>query len=219
MSDQERPEATSPSGADEQRGEASRQEPQVPPSPRQGRRRLLQGLVSATPGILTIAGRPAWANECSTSGNQSGNASTAHEEVCAGEGCSPGFWLTHTHLWHDEFLPGTGFFQAFGVDIFPQATLFEVVCKQSRCRLDGFGAFWELEGGQAKKAENLLQALGFQSVAALQNAANGVRYELTVPDVQRTCQVAFESGSLRQVEATKDSLDQLNNRYCPLSWG
>jgi|GEM_PF-1433370 len=218
MADWETPEPPEASGADEQGEEAA--QGVATPAPSQGRRRLLQGLVSASPGILTIAGRPAWANNCSNSGNHSGNASTHDDEVCAGEGCSPGFWLTHTQLWNHDFRPESYFYHAFGADIFPQATLYEVICKQARCRTEGFGAFAGFGEGQDNKVENLLQALGFQSVAALQNAANGVRYELTVADVQRTCQMAFESGSLQQVEMTKDSLDQLNNRYCPLpNWG
>lgn len=219
MSDQEQPETPSPSGADAQSGEERSGEEVATASTSRGRRRLLQGLVSASPGILTITGRPAWANACTHSGNQSGNHSGADEEPCAGEGCSPGFWATHTHLWHEEFGPNRMFYEVFGVDAFPNLSLFQVISQTDTSGLGGFASRCGLAEKRSANAQELLQALGFQTVAALQNAANGVRYELTVADVQRTFQVAFESCSLEHIETTKDSLDQLNNRYCPLPWG
>lgn len=183
-----------------------------------GRRGFLRGLVAASPAILTVAGRPAWANRCTHSGNMSGNISAAEEEPCAGEGCSPGFWVTHSDLWHAEFGPNLLFLDVFGLDAYPGLTLFDVI-SQSDFGLGSFAARCGVSGKKEQNTKNLLQALGFQTVAALQNSANAVRYELTVADVQRTFLTAYQSCSLDRIEETKDSLDQLNNRYCPLPWG
>ncbi|HKJ71543.1 MAG TPA: hypothetical protein VKA55_07300 [Gammaproteobacteria bacterium] len=182
------------------------------------RRRFLQGLVSAAPGILTIAGRPAWANRCTFSGNLSGNLSAPDDEACAGEGCSPGFWVTHSDLWHPEFSPDLLFSDVFGVDAFPGLSLFAVISRTD-FGLGGFASRCGMQGHGEHNAKNLLLSLGFQAVAALQNAANAVRYELTVADVQRSFLLAYQSCSLERMEETKDALDRLNNRYCPLPWG
>lgn len=183
-----------------------------------GRRGFLRGLVAASPAILTIAGRPVWANQCTHSGNLSGNASAADGEPCAGEGCSPGFWVTHTDLWHAEFGTHLLFFDVFGVDAYPGLTLLDVISK-SDFGLGGFASRCGVSAKGEQNTKNLLQSLGFQTVAALQNAANAVRYELAVADVQRTFVMAYQSCSLDRIEETKDALDRLNNRYCPLPWG
>ena len=219
MSDWEPNETPNPEGTETGGREAEDSSEAETATARPGRRRLLQGLATAGPGILTIAGRPAWANKCTHSGNQSGNTSAVDDEPCADEGCSPGFWATHTNLWHEEFGPERLFYQVFGVDAFPGLTLFDVISKTDRGELGAYVAMCGLPESSGKKAQNLIQSLGFQSVAALQNAANAVRFELTVADVQRTFLMAYESCSLEQIETTKDSLDQLNNRYCPLPWG
>ena len=217
MADKERPNVCDSEGGPEPdsldpAGEA-RPDPEA-----SGRRGFLRGVVTATPAILTVAGRPAWANRCTHSGNLSGNLSGANDEPCAGEGCSPGFWVTHSNLWHAEFGPTRLFLDVFGVDAYPGLTLFDVIARTD-FGLGGFAARCGVSGNKEKNTKNLLLSLGFHTVAALENAANAVRYELTVADVQRTFLTAYQSCSLDKIEETKDALDRLNNRYCPLPWG
>jgi len=163
-----------------------------------GRRRFLQGAAGTGLVAITMVGRPAWAGRCTLSGQMSGNLSVQDEEPCWGEGLSPGFWKIHRQEWHPEFPPYMAFATAFGVNAFPGMTLFDVISLEEDPKL-----------GQP---ENILRALGFQSVAALQNAATPVRYDLTVSEVQATFRYAYLSGSKRQMEAAKDSLDELNNQ-------
>ena len=74
-----------------------------------GRRRFLfKGAVISAPVIMTVASRPVWAGgwrkwgggkgrNCTLSGQLSGNLSTP-DEVCSGEGCTPGYWKQDQHL-------------------------------------------------------------------------------------------------------------------------
>jgi len=81
-----------------------------PPSPTdspdvgEGRRRFLKRVVATTPILLTVAGRPAWANTCTLSGMQSGNLSRPGQVQCLG--LSLGYWKEHPKAWPAGYDPG-----------------------------------------------------------------------------------------------------------------
>ena len=107
-----------------------------------------------------------------------------------GEGCTPGFWKNHKHLW-SGYSPDDTFADVFGVEVFGDASL---------CHVVGLG------GGGVK-------ALGRHAVAALLNAASPhVDYGLSEEEIiARVCD-AIHSGE--GIERLKDMLDHLNNKGC-----
>ena len=109
-----------------------------------------------------------------------------------GEGCTPGYWKTHTDRWVG-FAPGDSFDATFGVDAFgPALTLLEAAA----------------QGGGG------LAALGRHAVAALLNASHAeVSYSLTADAVILLVQDAVSSGDF---ESTKDLLADFNEDGCPL---
>lgn len=151
-----------------------------------------------------------------------------------GEGCSPGYWGHRGYqvgAWHNQFPPTMLFLDAFGRDCFPNHTLLDVVRKlvadddmvlNSHCA-DPFtisSGSGHDSGSKDKDQEhtchNMLRQLGMHSVAALQNAATQVKFDITVQVVIDSFQAAYDSGSFDAMERTKDTLDRLNNQYCPL---
>ena len=64
---------------------------------------------------------------------------------------------------------------------------------------------------------DMLRQLGYHSVAALQNAATSVCYDITVPDVIASFTNAYLSCNAATMEQVKTTLDNLNNQYCPLN--
>jgi len=66
------------------------------------RRRFLSG-GAALPVVLTLAGRPALAGQCTVSGRLSGNLSTPRT-IC--DGRDPRFWAANPGLWPGGFSPG-----------------------------------------------------------------------------------------------------------------
>jgi hypothetical protein len=167
-----------------------------------GRRRFLRGSAAGSIVALSVLGKPAWASNCSYSGRMSGNLSAQTEEPCGGEGYSPGYWKTHYADWHPNWPPEASFYSAFGVDAFPGSTLGEVIWGKTGLRAPDHGT---------KQYVNSLTQLGFQSVAALQNAANPVSYVLTVAEVIESFRKAYYTGDPKQMEVTKNSFDKLNN--------
>lgn len=63
------------------------------------RRRITKaGILS--PIIMSLSSKPAWAINCTVSGNMSGNASDpAYEEFCSAPGMSPEYWAENTAQW------------------------------------------------------------------------------------------------------------------------
>ena len=158
---------------------------------RKGRRRFIKMAIVTAPVILTVASRPVWARNCSLSGQLSGNLSGPDD--CFGEGCSPGFWKNHKSKWHLAYLPGKLFYTAFGVDAFHGATLGAVIDK------------WYCESP-------ILSVFGFHAVAALQNAATAVKYDLTVDEVISDFASAYSTGDEAVWETQKNIFDDLNNQ-------
>jgi hypothetical protein len=192
--------------------------PEVPDAVR--RRFAIAGLVA--PVILTLSGRTAWATgggggggggggnpNCSESGMLSGNLSDpAESRICGGEGCTPGYWKNHTTRWHPNYPPGMMFFDAFGVNAFPGASLLSVI-HQSATPSNG--------GCTSYGCTNAIKNCGQQAVAALQNAATEVSYAYDTALVKAKFIGAYASGNKNTIEAVKNDFDAQNNMGCPMS--
>ena len=128
-------------------------------------------------------------------------------------------------MWHKEFPPERLFEDVFGVNPFSpdNPTLYQVIDKYV---------------GPNDPFEPLVLVLGFHAVAALQNAATSVSFDLTVADVIFMVSNAYitysntsntskkkyileqnilEQNILEQniLEQVKDELNFLNNQGCP----
>lgn len=172
------------------------------------RRKFIRKVISAAPVILTVTSRPVWAECCTASSQLSGNLSNAC--VCSGEGLSPGYWRNHMSEWHPDYPPYLKFEDVFEVDPFsaanrlipgrftlnPGYTLGDVISK----------------AGKHKRKPPVYLSLGFHAVAALQNAATGIKYDLTVNDVIFMVNKAYTSGDKEVMEYLKNELDRLNNQ-------
>ena len=173
------------------------------------RRRFIKRAIIAAPFILTVTSRPVWACNCTMSGQLSGNLSDG-DEPCGGQGCSPGFWKNKGYtdnLWHYEFPPEKLFFEVFGVDPFgTDPSLHDVISKYV----------------DPEPKEPLVEVLGFHAVAALQNAATAVSFELTVYDVIEMVASAYTSwestGNKSYLNGVKTYLDGLNNGPLGCPW-
>ncbi len=175
------------------------------------RRRLTKAGLTA-PLILTIASRPVWAMNCTESGMMSGNLSEVG--LCGGEGLSPGFWQNHTDQWHPNYPPDAEFNLVFGVDAWPTGTtLLEVIDHvppkaPSQEGIDGIVP----DNCTVAACQNLVNQLGFHSVAALQNAATSVSFDFTVDQVIQMFLEAYTDGTQRVIEALKDDFEYVNNQ-------
>lgn len=123
--------------------------------------------------------------------------SVTPEPVAVGQGCSPGYWKTHS-AWPAPYTPGTLFVTAFGENAFPGQTLQAVLAN----------------GGGG------LNALGRQTVSALLNAqSSGVNFELSAAEVIGQFQAAFpgSSASYTALKNSFEALTDVNGRICPLN--
>lgn len=175
------------------------------------RRRLLKGGLIGAPVILTQYGRPAWAGGCSESAMASENMSDIVD--CEGEGCSKGFWKKHTHLWHPQYGPDKEFSEIFLITAYHAknsqvgATLEEVIRGDCEAVVPA-----NCDGD----CDRQLRRLGRQAVAALQNAACEVKFDLDVLTVISKFVQAYQSNSADVIEECKNEFDYYNNQYCPL---
>ena len=164
-----------------------------------GRRWFIKKVIVAAPVILTVASRPVWARNCTLSGQLSGNLSDEGE--CGGEGCPPDSWKNNTQKWHPEFQPDCSFHDVFEVDPWgTNPSLYDVIVGLTHL-------------------EPLVNVLGFHAVAALQNSATEVSFDLTVEDVIDMVAGAYilwgQTGDKSHLEVVKTYLDDLNNKGCP----
>jgi hypothetical protein len=114
--------------------------------------------------------------------------------ILAGQGCSPGYWKTHS-AWPAPYTPGT-LFSAVFENAFPGKTLQQVLA---------------LQGGG-------LNALGRQTVSALLNAqANDVNYELSPLDVITQFNAVFPGADYTTLKNSFEALTDINGRICPLN--
>ncbi len=185
--------------------------PQASESGGATRRRLLKGGLIGAPVILTQYGRPAWAGGCSESAMASENMSEIVD--CEGEGCSKGFWKKHTHLWHPQYGPDKEFLEIFLIQAFNAknsqvgATLEEVIRGDCDPVIPA-----NCDGNCSRQLPNL----GRQAVAALQNAACDVKFDLDVLTVISKFVQAYQSNTADVMEEVKNEFDYYNNQYCPL---
>ena len=195
-----------------------------------GARRRFTAALGGGAIILTLAGKPVWANQCTVSGMMSGNLSAPKGTPC--QGCTPGYWGACQHLdsWVG-FKPTDSFNSVFGVTEYVDCsgipyTLLDVL------NLNGNG-IKSCPGNQAAGSSNqfcqkkpngsypgnlgsdpVSTNLGFQAVAALLSAANpGVNYGYTAGDIISM----FKNNYLTSGAKLKDTFDMLNNRGCPLN--
>jgi len=178
------------------------------------RRRFIKRTIATAPFILTVASRPAWACNCTLSGQLSGNLSD-QDGCCEGQGCSPGYWKNHTDMWHDKFPPNELFYYVFGVDAFPESTLWQVIAMAEGGSNVVMNPAASCAGALPGNYYNMLRQLGFHSVAALQNSATAVNFDLTVDQVITIFVDAYENCNKEQMESAKNELDTLNNQVCP----
>jgi len=164
------------------------------PSPAEGekRRTFLKRVATTAPILLTVAGRPAWANTCSISGMQSGNASRPGPVVC--QGCSYTDWHA-TSSW--PISKRTKFRELFTEDIYyDEKSIKRVVKKAAK--------------GSARFE------LGAQAVAAALNAvtygAETFGYDLSGIQTMYNCRVGNDDDDnlLRDLV----SLNEGTNRTC-----
>lgn len=169
------------------------------------RRRLAKAGVGVPAVLATLASRPVFANACSVSGMQSGNASPQPGQLPCG-GCTPGFWQANAihkgaSAWPLSVRPETTFNSIFGdslyltCDTHQPLTMLQVL---------------SLHGNEDPYCPNL----GMHTVAALLNAmtfkAAGYDYGYSDGDIITMFNQRGDCG------AFKDMLDMLNNRGCPL---
>jgi hypothetical protein len=187
---------------------------------------VLRSGLASTPLILTIASRPVWGINCTLSGQLSGNLSDQqNQQMCAGEGLSPNFWKAHPELWHYNFPPQMPFSSVFGVNAFVEAlgqplSLYSVIkftgvnlnLKKNAGILNFVLVPCEIQEELKQQFQIAVIQLGFQSVAALQNAATAVKYNLNVKEVIDTFNLNYASCNAAKVEMAANSLDFLNNQ-------
>lgn len=130
------------------------------------------------------------------------------------EGCDAAFWKENTDLWHPQFPPNMYFNDAFGRNAFPGLTLHQVVSF-----IDGYDPNMVdiplCVGVDPILAKNSLIQLGLNAVAALQNAATPVNYNLDIDTVILSFQQAYDKCTLVSLEDTKSVFETYNNQGCP----
>ena len=194
-----------------------------------GSRRRFTAALGGGAVILTLAGKPVWANQCTVSGMMSGNLSAPKGTPC--QGCTPGYWGACQHL--DSWVgyqPTDPFNGVFDVTEYVDCsgnpyTLLDVLnlngngiksCPGNQpattanqfCSAQSHGSYSGSLGSDPVSTN-----LGFQAVAALLSAANpAVNYGYTAGQIIGM----FKNNYLTNGAKLKDTFDMLNNRGCPL---
>jgi len=96
-------------------------------------------------------------------------------EIVGGEGCTPGFWKTHTDLWDasgspdlaPNYNPGDDFYAAFGITVADGGSLPNTLTLEQALNLQGGG----------------IKALARHAAAALLNSDSSVDYPYSTADV------------------------------------
>jgi hypothetical protein len=136
--------------------------------------------------------------------------STAHATNIGTQGCTPGYWKTHTDSW-EETTPGTTF-----------GTLYV----DARANVAGISLLDALQGGGGPGADGAATILARAATAAWLNAASeGVGYPWRRfsgglggrPALVPTVNAAFASGDRATMLALATRLDNDNNLGCPLN--
>ncbi len=178
------------------------------------RRKLLKGAISAAPIILSVSSRPVWARNCSLSGQLSGNLSDQTGD-CMGEGCTPGYWGGNPASWHPSIKDYLLFDAVFGTNVFPNFTLGQVISMCSNTTINRANINIPVTCTPQSACLGSIIQLGYHSVAAIQNAATEVKYDLTVEEVIAEVRRAYTSGGKIEIETQRNRFDILNNQGCP----
>jgi hypothetical protein len=182
-------------------------------SPDKGRRQFIKKAIVTAPVILTVTSRPVWATNCTWSGQLSGNLSDAGPP-CGGEGCSAEYWAANTEKWHYEFCVTKLFNDVFEVNAFKDtptpATLGQVITGNANP-----------EQPPNCNKKDLAAELARQAVAALENSATAVSFELPVCQVKYWFEFYYYGpcegvNSLQEGINFFQSLNEANELGCPL---
>jgi hypothetical protein len=167
----------------------------------ESRRRLVKGALGSAPLIMTVASRPAWALNCTHSGQMSGNMSgIAQGDTCGGEGCPPDFWKTHIEEWADGgFGPDASFNYCFGPTFTgADPSLLQVInddCTLQFAPSINCSCVDDLDSPTTtENYQTAVLQLACHAVAALQNAAGPISFDLTVSQVIEAFQNAYQGG-------------------------
>lgn len=181
-------------------------------------RRTFAKKAAGTSLILTLASKPAWGLNCSLSGMMSGNLSEpGGNSNCYGEGCSPGYWKNHQTKWHSAYQPTRYFNTIFGVNAFQASYSYNPASLAQVIHNEAVPILSPNCHRPSRSIRNAQKRLGRHAVAALQNAATRVRFDLTVAEVIDAFVAAFSTGNAYSMNAQADIFDALNNQGCPLS--
>lgn len=151
---------------------------------------MMKKIALAILATASIAALPALSGQVSA--NTGGGAGD--------EGCTPGYWKTHTDNW-DNAYPTKTLDLIFG-DIFDtEVTMLEA-----------------LQGGGGRGIEGAQRILARAATAAFLNLSHSdVDYELTYGELREEVQGVWDSGSRGEILDLAAELDELNNLGCPLN--
>jgi hypothetical protein len=137
---------------------------------------------------------------------------------CQGEGLSPGYWANHTsEYWHNY--PATSMFNdVFRVNVFtPDIQIVNAFeANGSQNHNIHIPSWANMDKSKKKQWCTSVYDLCNQIVAALQNAATDIKYDLNPWQVIESFKYAYEQdsfiGSTTSMDNLKNQLDILNNQ-------
>lgn len=128
------------------------------------------------------------------------------------EGCTPGYWKTHTENW-EEFSPSTRLDQTSTT---PRLNVFTFPTELAHFGDDTFIEALNYRGGPG--LDGATQILMRAAVAAFLNAAHDdMGYPLQRSDIRRDVNAALATLDRDAILSLAAELDRLNNLGCPLN--
>jgi hypothetical protein len=145
----------------------------------------------------------AWGWGITLTSNQTDSGNNFGNQPPPFEGCTPGYWKTHTASW---------------VGYTPGQTLESVFDVPDSYGLDNHTLLHALDFGGGPGTVGAAKTLLRAAVAALLNASSpDVNYEYTTAQVIAQVNAALASGSRTTMLALASELDSANNAGCPIS--
>jgi hypothetical protein len=173
------------------------------------------GLISWTPTAGQLGDNTIQVQVADQDGASAMQAFIVTVNEVVGEGCDASFWLNNTGLWHPNYPPTMLFIDAFGRNAFPGQTLQDVLgLLENYDPANPVGVTCPT-GGDPVQTQYALVQLGIQSVAAFQNAATPVNFDLDIPTVIQSFQQAFDQCTETSMLDAKSAFEQYNNQVCP----
>lgn len=197
-----------------------KKQPEMPPKDvNKSRRSFAKGGIAVAPVIMSLASRPVWASRtCSYSGQLSGYISgPSFEDLCHGEGLSPGFWGNHTGQWNINFPTSKPFKDVFGDHVgfnnIPGGGFPHLIDVMNSSNVNQANPNIISKCSPANNnLNNMARQLAYQAVAALQNSASSLKYPITVADLISQVSTALSSCNAHTMEVLKTTLDGWNNQ-------